>query len=67
MFSIRKKLQIPTAAEALPGRAEPIVTAKSHFVNGHALAPPYPESFERVREGSVHRFQPRNADNSTHK
>ena len=51
MFSIRKKLQIPTAAEALPGRAEPIVTAKSHFVNGHALAPPYPESFERVLFG----------------
>ena len=51
MFSIRKKLQIPTAAEALPGRAEPIATAKNHFVNGHALAPPYAEGLERILFG----------------
>ncbi len=51
MFSIRKKLQIPTAAEALPGRSEKLVTAKNHFVNGHPLASPYPEGFERVLFG----------------
>ncbi len=51
MFSIRKKLQIPSAAEALPGRAEKIATAKSHFVNGRPLAPPYPDGFGRVLFG----------------
>jgi peptide-methionine (S)-S-oxide reductase len=51
MFSMRKKLQIPSPAEALSGRSEPIPTAKNHFVNGRPLAPPYPEGFERVLFG----------------
>jgi len=46
MFSFRKQLSLPTAAEALPGRAEPIPTAETHFVNGHKLAPPFPEGVE---------------------
>jgi peptide-methionine (S)-S-oxide reductase len=46
MFFSRKSRDIPSAAEALPGRAEPIPTARTHFVNGHALKPPYPEGFE---------------------
>jgi peptide-methionine (S)-S-oxide reductase len=48
MFFQRKKLQIPTAAEALPGRAEKIVPAESHFVNGRSLVPPFPEGSESV-------------------
>jgi peptide-methionine (S)-S-oxide reductase len=48
MFATTRKLQIPTAAEALPGRPEPLATAKNHFVNGHPLAPPYPENCERI-------------------
>ena len=48
---MRKKLQIPTPAEALSGRSEPIPTAKNHFVNGRPLAPPYPQGFERVLFG----------------
>src|SRR5580704_17689517 len=43
MFSFRKKVEMPAANEALPGRAAPIPTAKQHFVNGHALKGPYPE------------------------
>ena len=43
MFSFRKKLEMPAANEALPGRATAIPTAKQHFVNGHALKGPYPE------------------------
>lgn len=43
MFSLRKKTELPTAAEALPGRATAIPTAETHFVNGRALAGPYPE------------------------
>jgi peptide-methionine (S)-S-oxide reductase len=51
MFFQRKKLQIPTAAEALPGRAEKIVPAESHFVNGRSLVPPFPEGSESVLFG----------------
>ena len=51
MLFSRKKLEIPTITEALPGRPEPIATAKSHFVNGRDLAPPYPEGFERILFG----------------
>ena len=38
-----KKLELPTAAEALPGRAEPMPVPAAHFVNGHPIAPPFPE------------------------
>jgi peptide-methionine (S)-S-oxide reductase len=48
MFSMRKKLKLPTPVEALSGRAEPIPTAKTHFVNHHPLAPPYPDGYERA-------------------
>jgi peptide-methionine (S)-S-oxide reductase len=41
-----RKPAMPTAAEALPGRAEPIPTATSHFVNGRPLKGPYPEGLE---------------------
>jgi len=43
MFSLRKKLEIPSPADALPGRASPIPTARTHFINGHALKGPYPQ------------------------
>jgi peptide-methionine (S)-S-oxide reductase len=38
-----RKDTLPTAEKALPGRAEPIATAETHFVNGHLLKGPYPE------------------------
>jgi len=40
------KLTLPTAAEALPGRPESMSVPERHFVNGHRLAPPYPEGLE---------------------
>jgi peptide-methionine (S)-S-oxide reductase len=40
------KLRIPTAAEALPGRSTPLPVADRHFVNGHPIAPPFPEGLE---------------------
>ncbi|MDQ0511978.1 peptide-methionine (S)-S-oxide reductase MsrA [Ancylobacter amanitiformis] len=46
MFFLKKGLDLPTAATALPGRAQSIPTAVRHFVNGHALQGPYPEGFE---------------------
>ena len=42
----KKSLDLPTAAEALPGRAQPIPTAATHFVNGRALQGPYPDGME---------------------
>ena len=46
MFWQKKSLDLPTAAEALPGRAAAISTAEVHYVNGHALKGPYPRGFE---------------------
>ena len=46
MLFSRKKLEMPTAETALKGRSEPILTAKAHFINGHALKGPYPEGTE---------------------
>ena len=42
MFSREKKLRMPTAAEALPGRAEKMPVPAKHFVNGRPLEPPFP-------------------------
>jgi len=46
MFFMRKSLEVPTAADALPGRPVPLSTAKTHFVNGRPLKGPYPEGLE---------------------
>jgi peptide-methionine (S)-S-oxide reductase len=46
MFFARKRLDLPTPAEALPGRPDPIPTAERHFVNGRPLKGPYPEGLE---------------------
>jgi len=43
MFFMRKTPALPRAKKALPGRANPIPTAKHHFVNGRQLKPPYPD------------------------
>jgi peptide-methionine (S)-S-oxide reductase len=37
-----RKLRMPTAAEALPGRAEKMPVPAKHFVNGQPLEPPFP-------------------------
>jgi peptide-methionine (S)-S-oxide reductase len=42
MLFMRKTTTLPSAAESLPGRADPIPTATRHFVNGNPLKPPYP-------------------------
>ncbi|MFG1182235.1 peptide-methionine (S)-S-oxide reductase MsrA [Xanthobacter versatilis] len=46
MFWLKKSLDLPTKADALPGRSTPVPTAETHFVNGHALKGPYPAGFE---------------------
>jgi len=46
MFMFRKKLEMPSPADALPGRASPIPTAAKHFVLGTSLKGPYPDGYE---------------------
>ncbi|MGC2810935.1 MAG: peptide-methionine (S)-S-oxide reductase MsrA [Bradyrhizobium sp.] len=48
MLFMRKTTALPSAAEALPGRATPVPTATSHFVNGRQLQPPYPAGLEQA-------------------
>jgi peptide-methionine (S)-S-oxide reductase len=47
----RRSTNMPAAAEALPGRAQPIVTPGNHFVNGHPIAGPYPEGIQTALFG----------------
>ena len=42
----RTKLEIPTADQALPGRAQRMAVPERHFVNGNRLSPPFPEGLE---------------------
>ncbi|HEX2018732.1 MAG TPA: peptide-methionine (S)-S-oxide reductase MsrA [Aurantimonas sp.] len=44
MFS--KKMNLPTGADALPGRDEAIPTAERHFVNGNPIKGPFPQGME---------------------
>jgi peptide-methionine (S)-S-oxide reductase len=48
MLFMRKPVAMPSAADALPGRADPLPTAKRHFVNGRDLQSPYPEGLEQA-------------------
>jgi peptide-methionine (S)-S-oxide reductase len=41
MFGAKQKL--PTAAEALPGRPDPLPVPERHHVNGNRIVPPFPE------------------------
>ena len=51
MLSFRKRLALPTAAEALPGRDRPVPTADQHFITHRSLKPPFPAGTETVLFG----------------
>jgi peptide-methionine (S)-S-oxide reductase len=51
MFAYGKKLKLPSAAEALPGRTQAIDPGPVHFVNGAPLAPPYPAGLQTIQFG----------------
>ncbi len=42
MSLFSKPLRLPSAEEALPGRREAMAVPAHHYVNGHALQPPWP-------------------------
>ena len=51
MLFSRKLMSLPGAAEALPGRGQPIATAKTHVITGHNLQPPFPPAIETALFG----------------
>jgi peptide-methionine (S)-S-oxide reductase len=51
MFSFKKKSEMPSAGDALPGRAIPIPTAREHFINRRPLKEPYPAGFDMAMFG----------------
>jgi peptide-methionine (S)-S-oxide reductase len=48
---LNKKLTLPKAGEALPGRAKAIPTAAKHHVSKHPLKGPYPDGLEMALFG----------------
>lgn len=48
LFGLGKKTALPNPSEALPGRSTPMPIPDQHFVNGRAIAPPFPEGMEQV-------------------
>ena len=48
MLFARRKSEMPTPEAALKGRAEPIPTAATHFINKRSLKGPYPEGMEQA-------------------
>jgi len=51
MFLRSKPSTVPTAAEALPGRATEMPVAPEHFVNGQPLKGPYPTGAQSIYFG----------------
>ncbi len=51
MFAREKKIVMPAPDESLPGRGEPLPVPETHFVNGNALQPPFPEGLEQALFG----------------
>ena len=46
MTGSQLKTRMPTAAEALPGRAEAIAVAADHFIRSTRLRPPFPDGMQ---------------------
>ncbi|WP_375740465.1 peptide-methionine (S)-S-oxide reductase MsrA [Pseudomonas boanensis] len=45
------KLELPTEAQALPGRETPMPVPDSHYVNGRPLQPPFPQGLQMAQFG----------------
>lgn len=48
MLRSSDKSRIPAAADALPGRSQPVAVPERHHVNGHSLQPPFPQGMEQA-------------------
>jgi peptide-methionine (S)-S-oxide reductase len=47
LFS-RHKTQMVEPEDAMPGRPTPLTVPDTHFVNGHAIKPPFPDGFQEA-------------------
>ena len=62
MHFFRNKTVLPGPEDALPGRSESMPLADTHYVNGHPLAPPFPQAMQTALFGlgcfwgAEHRF-----------
>lgn len=48
MISLFKKTSLPSADQALEGRAEAMAIPAQHFVNGHVIREPFPENMHKA-------------------
>jgi peptide-methionine (S)-S-oxide reductase len=48
MFFARHKTEMPEPDQALSGRTTPMPVPERHFVNGHALTPPFPDGLQQA-------------------
>lgn len=46
MFSLGKKVEMPSAEHALPGRQTPMQVSATHYVNGNRIKPPFPDNIQ---------------------
>jgi peptide-methionine (S)-S-oxide reductase len=46
-----KKTQMPSRAEALPGRNEAMMVSPAHYVNGNTIVPPFPDNMQMAMFG----------------
>lgn len=51
MFGREKKLSLPSADEALPGRETPMRLTNMHYVKGEVIQPPFPENMHQAMFG----------------
>ena len=51
MTLLRRKTQLPAAAEALPGRSQAMAVPARHIVNGNRIVPPFPAGLQRALFG----------------
>jgi peptide-methionine (S)-S-oxide reductase len=46
MYMFRRKVEMPSPQEALPGRDTPMTVTNRHWVNAHPILPPFPQGME---------------------
>lgn len=51
MYSPRRKIEMPSPQDALPGRSTPMPVPAQHFVNGNRLTPPFPAGLAQALFG----------------
>ncbi|MBL4847837.1 MAG: peptide-methionine (S)-S-oxide reductase MsrA [Planctomycetes bacterium] len=48
MFFAKKKLTLPSPADALPGRSTPLTVPEVHFLSEARIQPPFPDGLEEI-------------------